>query len=297
MKITSIAWGVILILIGLSIIASKSGYLQPGFWDRLIDFWPFIFIILGLEIISKSVKIKWPFILTIIILIVVPFIVATVNPVRQEVVKEGATDITEPLDTTVEEIELKIEGGAGRFAISGGSEGIVTGRFSSNYAQLVKNTSRYGKRLVLNYKTEGIFKRDMIVRDVKTDLDISLNRDIPFIIELDIGASNINLDFSEIILKGLKINTGASSLDIKLGDRYPHQDITIKAGASKIDIKMPKNVGARVRFDGGLTSKKFHNIDLIKRDDIYETSGYESAEKKIMIDLSSGISDINIYGY
>ncbi|MCX7795997.1 MAG: DUF5668 domain-containing protein, partial [bacterium] len=80
MNISNIILGITLILVGISIIASRSGYLSPGFWLRLLDFWPLISIIIGLSILSKSVKRKLPFILIISALVIVPFIIAIVNP-------------------------------------------------------------------------------------------------------------------------------------------------------------------------------------------------------------------------
>lgn len=297
MRIASIAWGVLLIFIGISIIASRSGLLPTGFWERLLDFWPFIFIIIGLGIISKNVSIKWPFTLIIIALIIIPFIVAIFNPVPNKVERVETETLIELLDTDIEEVELSIEGGAGDFSILGGSKDIVSGEFNSNYAKVLKSSSKFGKKLSINYRVEGIFKGDVILGGRKTELKVLLNNNIPFTIDLNLGASDIELDLSEIILKELKVETGASSLDLKLGDKSIDQKVFIKAGASNIDIKIPKGIGTRIRFDGSLTSKNFHNIDLITRNNLYETLGYESSDKKLDVDISSGVSNIRIYGY
>ncbi|MBC7319573.1 hypothetical protein H5T89_02910 [bacterium] len=297
MNTSNIIWGITLIFLGLSIIASKSGYLSPGFWLRLLDFWPLIFIIIGLSIISKSAKKKLPFILIIIGLIVVPFIVAIVNPVPYVEQREVREDITVPFDHSIEEVYLSIDGGAGNFKISGGGKDISSGNFSSNYARLIKDTSKVGKRLSINYKTEGILKRDVIVRNVKTEMELLLSDTIPYTVNLKIGASSLDLDFSSVIVKELKVDGGASSINLKLGNKSPLQYVSIKAGASDIDIRIPKDCGVRIKFDGGLSSKKFHNIDFVEEDKIYKTRGYEFSDKKIEIDISAGVSNIDIYEY
>ena len=297
MRWVSIVWGIILILLGLSIIASKSGYLSAGFWLRLIDFWPLIFIIAGLGIISKSVKNRLPFILLIIVLIIVPFIVAIVNPVSYTTREERLEDVVVPFDPSIEEVWLTIEGGAGSFRISGGSNDITSGRFFSDYARLVKDITKTDKKLIIRYKTEGIFRRDIIVGSTKTEMDLLLNNSIPYFITLNLGASRLDLDFSSVTVRELKIDTGASSLAIKIGDKSPMQYISIKAGASDIDIRVPKDSGIRIRFDDGLTSKEFHNLEFIKKDKVYETMDYDSRDKKIELNISSGVSSIDIYGY
>ncbi len=297
MNLLNIIWGIILIFLGITIIASKFGYLSQGFWLRLLDFWPLIFIIIGLNIISKNAKRRLPFTLIILILIIIPFIVAIVNPVPYVKQQEVREDMTVPFDPSVKEVFLNIDGGAGNFRISRGGKDISSGSFSSNYAKLIKEISKKGEKLHIKYITEGIFKRDIIVRDVKTTMNLLLNDDIPYIIGLKIGASSLDLELSSIVVKELKVDAGASSIDIKLGNKSPLQYVSIKAGASDINIRVPKNSGIKIKFDGGLSSKKFHNIELIKRDDTYETEDYESSNKKIEIDISAGVSSIDIYGY
>ena len=98
-------------------------------------------------------------------------------------------------------------------------------------------------------------------------------------------------------MRELKVDTGASSLDLKIGDKSSMQYITIKAGASDIDIRVPKDSGIRIRFDDGLTSKEFHDLEFVHRDKIYESRDYDSRDKKIELNISSGVSSIDIYGY
>lgn len=188
--------GVILIFLGLAIIASRTGYLPPGFWLRLADFWPFIFIILGLSIIARNVKRKLPFVIIIVALIIIPFIVATVNPVSYTSREERSEDITVPFDSAVEEVWLTIDSGAGNFKVSGGSKDIASGRFSSNYARLVKDITKSDKRLDIKYKTEGVFKRDMVISSGKTEMNLFLNDSIPYTITLNLGASKLDIDRS-----------------------------------------------------------------------------------------------------
>lgn len=297
MNLLSIIWGIILIFLGITIIASKFGYLSQGFWLRLLDFWPLIFIIIGLNIISKSVKRKLPFTLIIIVLIIIPFIVATVNPVPYGKKQDIREDMRVPFDPSVKEVFLNIDGGAGNFRISRGGKDISSGSFFSNYAKLVKEISKTEERLYIKYTTEGIFKRDIIVRDGKTTMNLLLNDDIPYIIGLKIGASSLDLELSNIIVKELKIDAGASSIDLKLGDKSPLQYVSIKAGASDINIRVPKDSGIKIKFDEELSSKKLHNIELIAKEKTYESEDYESSNKKIEIDISAGFSSIDIYGY
>lgn len=287
MNLTSIIWGVILIFLGLAIIASRTGYLPPGFWLRLANFWPFIFIILGLSIIARNVKRKLPFVIIIVALIIIPFIVAIVNPVSYTAREEKSEDITVPFDSAVEEVWLTIDSGAGNFKVSGGSNDIASGRFSSNYARLVKDITKSDKRLDIKYKTEGVFKRDMVISSGKTEMNLFLNDSIPYIITLSLGASKLDIDFSSIILRELKLDAGASSIDLKLGEKNPLQYVTIKAGASDIDIRVPKNSGIKIRFDDGLTAKKFHDLELIEIGKTYESKDYESKMSKIELTISS----------
>jgi hypothetical protein len=103
----------------------------------------------------------------------------------------------------------------------------------------------------------------------------------------------MDLDFSQIDLTSLSVNTGASSLKLKLGDKVAAAKVKIKAGASSVDISLPSYIGARITINSGLSSKDFPDFDQIN-DQTYQSKNYDLAGKKIDFTLDIGVSKVAI---
>jgi hypothetical protein len=103
----------------------------------------------------------------------------------------------------------------------------------------------------------------------------------------------MNMDLSDLQLTKLDIDTGASSLDLILGDKVDQANISIEAGASSLDITVPKTVGVRVNIDAGLSSKNLNDLEKVD-DNTYQSEGYDEAEKKADINLDIGVSSLNV---
>ena len=61
----------------------------------------------------------------------------------------------------------------------------------------------------------------------------------------------------------------------------------------KVEISLPKTVGARIKVDSGISSKKLDGFEKTGERE-YQTSNYDLADKKIEMDLDIGITDLKI---
>ena len=115
-------------------------------------------------------------------------------------------------------------------------------------------------------------------------------------IEMGIGAGELDFDFSNYKVKKLEIETGAASIDIKLGDKQDKVDIDIESGVASVKIKVPESVGCEIKMDGALNSKDFDNFEKIK-DGVWQTKGFDKATKKICLNVDSGLSSLKVDRY
>jgi len=94
----------------------------------------------------------------------------------------------------------------------------------------------------------------------------------------------------------LKLDIGAASLGLRLGNKYPETMVGIDAGASSIKILVPDSSGCEIRSDASLSSKHFERFKRI-HSDLYRTENFETAKNKIFIRLDADVSSINVERY
>jgi hypothetical protein len=105
------------------------------------------------------------------------------------------------------------------------------------------------------------------------------------------------LDLSEVNLTNLTISSGASTYDIRLGEKADRLASEINIGASTVNIHLPKSLGLKITYQTGASSNNFTNQGLTKSDDIYQTDNFDSAAKKIEITFKAGASSIELDRY
>src|ERR1035438_3603803 len=112
----------------------------------------------------------------------------------------------------------------------------------------------------------------------------------------DIGAAELDLDLSNYKIDTAQIESGASSMNIKVGELNPQTIMIFNAGASSINVEVPKNSGCRISSDSFLVSKNFEGFDR-SGDHNYQTSNFASAKNKIFITVKTAVSSINVKRY
>jgi len=125
---------------------------------------------------------------------------------------------------------------------------------------------------------------------------IKLNSQPLWDFDFNIGATKFNADFSPYKLKNMKLNCGASQIEMKFGNKYDTTNISINAAASKIRIKIPKEFGAEIYSNSGLSNNRFPDFSKFD-DNVFRSSNYLSTTKKFFIQISSGITDIKVIRY
>lgn len=128
------------------------------------------------------------------------------------------------------------------------------------------------------------------------NLSVRVAKDIPLHLRIDAGASLLDADLADLRLQEFMIDTGASKVNAKLGNKEDTTKVSIDAGASSITLLVPKDSGVRVEHDGGLTGTDFQDIPKVK-DGLYESTNFNSAVKKIVIVSDAGASSIKIERY
>ena len=297
--------GIILIAIG--IIALLVTFFDFKIvWEELAKFWPVFIIIFGVSLLPLNKVLKSVCVI-VIILISCLIYCNEVNgneklpdEMTSEVLVEEDVETQEfssPFKDNTTEASVEINYGAGMLYLNSPVEELVKARNMSD--KIVQNLylEYEDSHADIVFDVEDDNYQVNNIEEVKTNrFDISLNKKPIYDFELNLGACELNFDFSEYKVSDIEINSGASNIDIKLGELYNSTRVVISTGVSKIRIGIPNNSGCRLECESVLTLKDFDGFSK-KSSNVYETANYSSSENNIEIEFEGAMSEFEVYRY
>jgi len=289
-------WGLIILIFGGLLLAANFGYISENFWQQIWKFWPVILIIWGIQALSfkgeKKGKSRGFIISIVIVLLVIAGVIWQTEKSSSHVINHTIVAEADPK----KEVDLSIKFGASELNVDGNGSGALVGSIDSfGSADLQRDDSGDKTSIIVNQVTNNVGL--WIGKDRKNVMNLSLSEIPVYSVHLDTGASKFNLDFSKVKLRELIVNGGACSGEIKIGEQVENIKLNISSGASSYDIKIPKNSAIKINDDSGLSSLNYDGITLTKNGKEYKSGDYDAATKKVGIQLSTGVSSVNISQY
>jgi len=288
-------WGLLLIVIGGLILADNFGYAEVN-WTDVWRLWPFAVIAAGLSIIASRTLLWRLVTIVFIILTLGAVIFVALNEYVDPATAARTSEATvSRIADDIERAEVTIKAGASMLVVDTAPQSeIVDATLESNVSRLSQKSVRDGSTQRITLAMQG--SSGWWIGDVRSAWDVQLTRRLPLDINIDTGASNANIDFSQAQLRTLDIDAGASKLVLTLGDRETSASVNLDAGASSIIIRVPKDSGIRVTLDRGLVSTQLGDLQEVD-DNTFESSGYADADNKIQITGKIGASSFTIERY
>lgn len=291
-----------LILIGLGALffAGNFGYIPPVSARALLQLWPLILVVVGIEMIVAR---RDPLLALVVEIVVVALAVglvvaqprglfapAAAGPSSSSVARGGAASMS-----------LRIAGGAGTYTLSGGATELVEAR--SEGGEIRVRDDRRGDAANVRVQPSG-FNGDIALFGGTPPIrvDVRAASDVPTSLRVEGGAGEFTLDLRDIRLKDARIETGASRVDLTLPRPSGDVPIRIQAGAASLTIVVPDEVEARVATTGGLLSTSLQNARFgsgssaafARSGGANETAGYAAAKDRVTITIEAGASSITI---
>lgn len=287
-------WGLFFIIIGVFVLGINFDWWKAISLNDILIFWPALLILFGIAIVARNWRFGWIAVLFSFLLFVAFLAMIASNDIkglegRDVITTTISENITSDatagkIDIKTGAIELNIDGETDKFI-----EGTAVSSFSSPDIQ-VKNTSGLISADIKTTQKKGFY----CCGNFKNTLDLKLNNKVPIDLKVDAGATSLDFNLEKIILNSLDINAGASSLKIKIGPTVQSDaSINIKAGASSLELSIPREIGIDLTVKTGMSSKEFGDFDTIDNNH-YKSRGFDSATKKISINLETGVSSLKI---
>lgn len=287
-----IFFGIILIFAGFIYLGNTTGLFNIDI--DLWQFWPVFIILAGLSMISGRGWFGSLFgiVITLIIIGVAAIIIfgkVDLNSSNSAIYQKTIAVEKEP-EVKSAIIDVKI--GAADFKIRGGANNLISGIFDSNFSQLTVDSETENDIQKVSLKGKDYLMWQIFGRKW-TNLDLKVNSDIPVAFNIETGAMDMDFDLSDVIAEDIDIDTGASDLKIVLGDKAESAKLSINAGASSVEIVLPRTLGVKVNIDSGLSSKNLIDFKQINSN-TYQSENYEISQKKLDVDLNLGVSSLDI---
>ncbi|MDQ7815724.1 MAG: DUF5668 domain-containing protein [Melioribacteraceae bacterium] len=301
MKSGQLFWGLFLLTIGALFLFTKYDVICSDF-SFVWDLWPLIFVLWGAIVIFKNSLVR-PIISALfgIFLAVLFFgIIANVfsgfgfsssRPDRDFI----SENFSEQFDSSIQYANFELSSGAGTFELGKTTDKLVEGEAFGTLAEYDFSSDVEGNRAYVEF---NLHKRHFNLFDgkLRNHLDIALNENPVWDFKLDFGAAKAIFDLSPYKVNNIDLNTGASNVKIKLGDRTDSTYIDVDMGVASLRIEIPENSGCQIKGDMVLMSRSLKGFTK-KEKGFYETPDFDNAAKKIFIRIDGGVSSLKINRY
>lgn len=258
MKRDNIFWGGALILLGVLFLLQTQSII-PSIFPYL---WPLALILLGIWMV---VSVYW---------------------------RAGSSDETFSIPLqNANTVKYNFSHGAGQIEIKGGAAAGIA--LAGSSATGMNEHSRLdGDRL--NIRVEAAASFIPFVGPSGGIWRFQLTQEVPVNIKVETGASQLDMDLTDVLASEIRLQTGASSSNVTL-PAHGASHLDLEAGAASIDIRIPEGVAGRVRVKEGLTSINIDKSRFPQLDSrLYQSADYDTAVNRAEVSLEAGLGSITI---
>ncbi len=261
MRRGEVFWGSLLVLLGVLFFLHAAGYIAG---DVFSWFWPFVVIAIGIWILTGSFMTRIDF----------------NNADKFSIPLQGAT-----------EAQLEINHGAGQIDLSAGAD---AGDFLTGVSGVGMNQSSHmdGDKLEVEIDAGPSFMP--FIGPEGGVWQFRLNPDLPMSLEIDAGASRLNLDLHDLQVKYFSFDGGASHVTLTLPARVENMVADLEAGAASIDLNVPQGVGLRLRLKSVGTLKIDEGRFVPREGRTYQSADYDTAKYRAEVNIEGGATSIRV---
>jgi len=264
MRRSGLFWGILLLLIGLLLLLNNLDLITVDVWSAV---WAVVLIALGIGIL-------WGIVL---------------GPGSLE-----GEELTIPLGGAASG-RVQVKHGAGRLRVSAGAppDTLLVGSCSGGISH---RTRSKGNELDVELSPRD-FPYGMAPWNWGRGglrWSFRLNDQIPVVLAVETGASDVRLDLTELRISDLQLQTGASSVSVDLPARAGRTRVRVEAGAASVSLRVPPDVAARVRLESALASVEVDRNRFPRTGDVYLSSDYDTAQNKVDIKVEAGVGSLRV---
>ena len=299
MKFRNIFWGIILIVLGLLFTLDNLNLLDFD-WYNMWRLWPVVLVLWGISILPAKNIVK----IGLVVLVLAGSIYYMMNnsvhwhDSDYEISynynsQDVSQEFTIPYEDSIEFANLSMEIVAGKFLLI------------DDTASLVDFEKRGS---IIDYKyavtqTDNLVDIDIYIEDEvvlrthsKNKIAVSLNPQPIWDLDFEVGAADVEFDFSELKISDLNIDGGAAAIVVRLGDAFNDSKVNIETGASSIKVKVPEESGCDLQIESVMSGKTIKGFEKVDHGH-YRTDNFDQAENKVYLVIETAVSSFSVVRY
>jgi len=289
----SFFWPLVLIVVGLIALLVQLNVISTDRLYRLADLWPLILIVIGLELITRrALKGVAVDVATVLILLI-----AGGGALAYVALGPAIPGGTRMLDAsgqvgTLTSATAAVDVGAATINVQGDTSlGNDLYRAHIEYTGPTPKVTLDKSTGELHISQEGVFffgNRHFV-------LDLQINTAVTWSISVDSGASTDTFKLSDVKVRSIELNSGASREDITLGPPKGIVPISIDGGALTVRIHRPAGTQVAAQVNGGAVNltgdgHRVGGIGAAK----WQSDGYDNATDAYRIEVDGGASTVTV---
>jgi hypothetical protein len=264
MKTKTTFWGGLFILAGVLLLLDNLGFLHVNIWALV---WPTFIIAMGV----------W-----------------TLMAAKQNTDVLGTEEIIIPLEET-KQGKMALSFGAGQLQIHArlGEGKLFGGTFAGGVETKIQHEANF-TTLELNPTSIDFLSSVMPWTWGAREWNFGLSPQVAWQLDLEMGASDAQIDLSELQVTNLNIDTGASNTKVILPAKAGQTHVDLDGGAASILFEIPEGVAAKIQVDSGLAAIEINRARFPRVGEFYQSADYETAANKVEITANVGAGSLRI---
>ncbi|MCL6581427.1 MAG: toast rack family protein [Firmicutes bacterium] len=305
---TRVFWGVVLVLTGALLLATNLAPFDVHLWPVVWKVWPLLLVLWGVAILLRPAKTVGAVITAALVL--AAFAAVALYAASYPTAEESRTGIwrllpelpgreqrytlEQPLEPDVTQARLHLAFGAGELTVKGDA---AQDRLATGTLEYVGSPPdvRYSRSDQTTDLGLGLRGRTVWFGASDIEWDIQLGRVPAWVLELDLGATEAELDLSALRVTELDLEAGASSVELRLGDAGVDTQARFKLGAAKMRLDLPRSVGVRVTVSGAALGHNLSEAGFARSGDTWLSPGYEDKTTRLTLDLEAGAGSFEVH--
>ena len=300
--------GFLLITLGVLLLLTTTGAVSFGIWIELVEYWPVLLLLTGAELILA----QRPLLIRAgVVAATLAVVVAAAYFSMPEYDPPGPlhTSYLEPLGDT-QRLHLNMAllgGGVDLTSDTAGSDsfaGLLAADFGRHPSRVIREQSNGHVEFHLassgpflshssadgNTRSEGRISFPFGLADWK----LVVSPDVEVDIEINAGATDLDLDLRHLNVRRLTIEAGASDINVRLPSNAGLTHVDIRVGAADIELLVPDNVAAHIDIDSPLGSTWIDPIQFMEVDDVYQSANFSEARNRVWIDVEALSANVTV---
>ena len=304
----SVLSGLFLVFLGALLLLTAVGLVSFGIWLELLDYWPVLLVLIGVEILLAEAPLLMRAGLVSLTLLIA-FVVAYMALPEYDPAEPLRVSYVEPVND-IEVLHLNASFFGGELAIDAESPGhdplaaLVVAEFSDRPARIIREQS--GNEIEIDIVSSGPYLsrtyndgRSSSVETVNFPFGLAnwtLTMSPNLEVEIDISsvAADLDLDLRHIDVRRLSVEGAAAQLKVELPVGAGETQVDIAAGFAEVEIVVPDGVAAFIEIDAPLGSNQIDSNRFVETQDGYRSIHYSEAANRVYIGIESLSANVNV---